>query len=163
MDRLYKDYQHRGVEVLFVYTKEAHPGENYPELFSFEEKMERASDFRAKNCISRPVWVDGWDEYAHKRYGYGPNMSFIVDRNGQVVFKANWTNTALLRETVVAILKAEVDRAKGHPVALFTAERIYPGIAPVEMYIEGLKHNGPTALLDVGVKHIIEQRRLGRI
>ena len=160
MDQIFRDYRQQGVEVLFIYTKEAHPGENYPMAHSFDEKIAHALTFKKENRIQRPIWVDRWDEYAHKQYGYGPNMSFLIDRSGRVVFKANWTKATQIRETVADFLKAEVDEANGETIAFFCLERIYPGIAPVEMYIEGLKRNGPQALLDVGVKHLIEQGHL---
>ena len=114
--------------------------------------MAHARTFKAENSIQRPIWVDRWDEYAHKLYGDGPNMSFLVDREGKVVFKANWTKAAQIEETIADILKAETDESNEEKITFFCAERIYPGITPVEMYIEGLKRNGPQALLDVGVK-----------
>ena len=157
MDRIYKDYRQYGVEVLFIYTKEAHPGENYPAACSFEQKMAYARTFKEQNCIQRPIWIDGWDEYAHKLYGYGPNMSFLVDREGAVVFKANWTKATQIQEAIDDILKAEAAEANGETIAFFSLERIYPGIVPVGMYVEGLKRNGPQALLDVGIKLLIEQ------
>lgn len=160
MDQIFKNYKQHGVEVLFIYTKEAHPGENYPLAHSFDQKMAHALTFKKKNRIQRPIWIDSWDEYAHKLYGYGPNMSFLIDRSGIVVFKANWTKAAQIRETVDDILKAEAAEANGETIAFFCLERIYPGVVPVEMYIEGLKRNGPKALLDVGIKHLIEQGHL---
>ena len=46
MEPMAEEYAGRGVEFLFVYVREAHPGEYYPHHDSFERKLAHARAFQ---------------------------------------------------------------------------------------------------------------------
>ena len=70
----------RGVGSVFLYTHEAHPGENYPHLTSLAQKLEHAKALRDVLDVTRPILVDALDGACHRAYGSMPNMSWIFNR-----------------------------------------------------------------------------------
>jgi len=82
----------KGINFLFLYTREAHPGENYPAHRSFEQKLSHARAFKAEFKIERPILVDDLVGTAHKLYGSLPNMTYLIGRSGRVLFRADWTD-----------------------------------------------------------------------
>lgn len=84
-------YADKGIELLFVYTREAHPGEHYPAHRSFEQKLDHARAFQRLFKIERPILVDDLDGTGHRLYGTLPNMTYLVGRGGRVLFRADWT------------------------------------------------------------------------
>ncbi len=79
---------------MFVHTREAHPGENVPQHDTFEDKLTCARLLREETGIRRPILVDDLSGTVHRRYGAMPNMTWVIDRGGRVVYKANWTSAA---------------------------------------------------------------------
>jgi hypothetical protein len=53
-----REFGPKGVEFVFLYTREAHPGENYPAHKSFEQKLAHARTFRTELKVERPILVD---------------------------------------------------------------------------------------------------------
>ena len=60
MNALAEKYAGRGVQSVFLYTNEAHPGEHYPHLESFEQKLRHAHALRDEYDVSRPIVVANW-------------------------------------------------------------------------------------------------------
>ena len=102
MEELFKEYGNRA-HFLFVYTREAHPGELIPEHTSFEQKVLQAKMLHDRGNTRRIV-VDDLNGETHRMYGGQPNMSWIIDHTGRVAYKASWTDSkdirAVLEETV---------------------------------------------------------------
>ncbi|MDP7224896.1 MAG: hypothetical protein QF909_06770 [SAR202 cluster bacterium] len=48
-----------------------------------------------------PVLIDGYDEAIHKMFGGLPNMIYVIDKTGRVVYKSTWT----MHEEVVKVLQ----------------------------------------------------------
>src|SRR6266536_3275293 len=91
LEPLAERFAPQGVQFIFVYAREAHPGENYPHHASFEQKLRHAADFRELFGTRRPILVDDLVGTTHRQYGTLPNMSYIVNRVGKIVFRADWT------------------------------------------------------------------------
>ena len=81
----------QGVGSIFLYSFEAHPGENYPHLTSLEQKFRHAAALRDQVGVNRPILVDSLDGVCHRAYGSMPNMTWIFDRSGRVLYKADWS------------------------------------------------------------------------
>jgi hypothetical protein len=82
----------RDVGSIFLYTHEAHPGENYPHLTSMAQKLRHARDLRDKLGVTRSILVDALDGACHRAYGSMPNMTWIIARSGVPVYKSDWTD-----------------------------------------------------------------------
>ena len=98
---------------LFIYTREAHPGEIYPHHTSIEQKFQYAADFREAG-LERPILVDSLDGHVHRMYGALSNMTWIVDHTGIVSFKASWTDAVDIRTALEETLRVrEIRRESG--------------------------------------------------
>ena len=110
MQQLAEKYRDRDVEVLTVYVREAHPGERgyreYAQPRDFDHKLAYARALAAAEALTGPVLVDGMDEAVHRQYGGLPNMVYVIDKAGQVAYKATWTLPAEI-DQVLAELTAD--------------------------------------------------------
>ena len=156
MDQMYRDFKSRNVESIFVYTEEAHPGEIWPQHTSFEQKTRHARAFKQLYNVVRPIWVDSVDGNGHRLYGEKPNISFVIDTAGRVIFKSNWTDASVLKDTISNLTEMDRYREAGNEVSYFQTERVYYRKYDVQKYIEGIRRNGRKSLLDVGLKKIKE-------
>src|SRR5215472_18229910 len=89
MDELYRNYAERGVESVFVYVREAHPGENFGPQDSFERKLAHAHEFQRLCDVRRPILVDDLEGRAHRAFGQMPNMTYILNSAHSVVFRSD--------------------------------------------------------------------------
>jgi hypothetical protein len=92
-----EEYADRKLQSVFVYTREAHPGEHYSHHETFEQKLRYARDFRDKVNVKRPILVDDLEGTAHRAFGTMPNMTYILNQSNTVLFKANWTDPITIK------------------------------------------------------------------
>jgi len=85
-------YERSGVEFMAVYTRETHPGENVACHTRFSDKLEHAKRFERDDGVKIRVVVDSLDGRIHRKYGMLPNMVYIINRDGRIVYKATWTD-----------------------------------------------------------------------
>jgi hypothetical protein len=78
----------------FLYTREAHPAEHLTAHADFEEKLAAARRLRNELGIARPILVDDVGGTVHRAFGLLPNMSWVLDRGGTILYKAMWTSAA---------------------------------------------------------------------
>ncbi len=116
--KLVSRFAGKGVEFLMVYTREAHPGERTPGHRSFREKMEAARRFKKVDRISLRVLVDGLDGRIHRKYGLLPNMVYIVDKKGNIAYKASWTDAGDVGEALSNLLLWEKGAKTRHTVGM---------------------------------------------
>ena len=77
-----KAFADKGFTFVFVYVREAHPGENYPAHTSMEQKIAQAQAFREHCNIERPILVDDLSGTGHLLYSDLPNMTYLSDVEG---------------------------------------------------------------------------------
>lgn len=143
-----KEFAAKGLGFLFVYTREAHPGENYPPHRSFERKLAHARAFKERLKIARPILVDDLVGTGHKLYGTLPNMIYLVGRAGKVLFRADWTDPPTIEAMLNYVLDARARRREGLRLVPFYAEFVgYRWNDPAK-FEEGLVHAGPQAVKD---------------
>ena len=65
-----------------------------------EQKLRHARDFVRAYDVERTVLVDGLDGALHRRYGTLPNASFVIERGGRIVYRADWTDPRTIRMAV---------------------------------------------------------------
>jgi hypothetical protein len=82
LEPLAQEYANKGFAFLFLYTREAHPGENF-QARKLEQKLLMPC-FPRPVQIERPILVDD-RRYGHKLYG-SSNMTYIIGRGGNFSF-----------------------------------------------------------------------------
>lgn len=126
LTELYQECRRRDFEFFIVYVREAHPGENFPHHTSFEQKMAHARKLRDLENISLPILVDDIEGSTHKAYGLQPNMVYLINRDGVIVYKSDWTDAHEL-ETMCESL-GRLDKMKAHEVPIIrrgVSERLH--------------------------------------
>jgi hypothetical protein len=138
----------KGISSIFLYTREAHPGENYPAHRSFEQKLAHARAFKAEFKIERPILVDDLIGSAHKLYGLLPNMTYLISRSGRVLFRADWTDPPTIEYAINYVLSSRARRREGLRLTPFYAEFVgYRWNDPAK-FQEGLIRAGRQAVED---------------
>jgi hypothetical protein len=110
LDDLAEQYRDEGLDFIFLYTSEAHPGDAWPHHTAMEEKINRARQFVSDNDLQRRMMVDSLDGQLHRAYGALPNMSWIISSSGEVVYKANWTDARSVGAAIDQLLAKMTDR-----------------------------------------------------
>lgn len=146
MDKLAADFEDRDVASIFLYTNEAHPGENYPHLVSMEQKHAHAAALRDELGVNRPILLDALDGPCHRAYGSMPNMTWIFDKGGTVLYKSNWTDADSVRAMLQMLMALPARRRSGVRIAPFEVQRVEWREADRERFHEGLVRSGPKAV-----------------
>jgi hypothetical protein len=146
MDAIAADFAGKGVGSIFLYTHEAHPGENYPHLTSMEQKLRHARDLHDVLGIKRPILVDALDGACHRAYGSMPNMSWIFTQSGVPVYKSDWTDPASLENALAYFVQATERRRSGERLVPFRVERLDFRELDREAFYKGLELSGPKAV-----------------
>jgi hypothetical protein len=129
-------YAVHGVSFAFLYTREAHPGENYPRHTSLEQKLATAQDMVKRFHIKRPVLVDDLDGPVHHAYGLLPNMTYIVSGGGTVMYRAAWTDE---RTIEIALQQFVFERGRrGRPLMPYYVEWAPSRVVDRSPFMEGL-------------------------
>lgn len=119
---LFNEFKDR-IAVVSVYVREAHPGQNYPNHRSAEQKMRQARTWVELDKVPWAVAVDTLEGETHGVYGPLPNSAYLIDRTGHVAFRAMWAGQeGLLRGRIEELLQREA-RGDG-PVNLGQRENL---------------------------------------
>lgn len=148
MEPLAREYADRGFSSLFVYTREAHPGENYPAHRSLEQKLAHARAFRELSGAERPIMVDDLLGHGHKLYGTLPNMTYLIGRGGTVLFRADWTDPPTLRQAMDYLIASRERRREELRLGPFYAEFVGYRWSNAAKFQEGLARAGQQAVQD---------------
>ena len=81
----------KDVRFLVLYIREAHPGSSVPPLKSIKEKLDHAKRLPGEENEERTIIVDTINGNAHKLYGSYPDAVYIINPQGIVVFRSDWT------------------------------------------------------------------------
>ena len=118
MNRLFDRYADEDVEFLFLYVREAHPGERLPAHRSMEEKQRAAELFRQEEEVEMPVLVDDLRGSIHRKYGKLPNSTYLIDKAGRIAFRCLWTRSRIVHQALQELLEAQHERGIDHLVVL---------------------------------------------
>lgn len=132
---------------MFIYTREAHPGENVRHHDSFDSKLACARLLRDQVGIRRPILVDDLAGTVHRGYGMMPNMTWVIDRRGRVAYKANWTSAGNVEAFLTRFLAARADRSRGAQ-ALYETEQMEFRQVDRDAFMERLLRNGQRAVAE---------------
>jgi peroxiredoxin len=126
MNALVDDYKGEDVEFLFVYVREAHPGERLPAHESMEDKIAAAEKFRDDEEVEMTVVIDDLKGNIHRKYGKLPNSTFIIDKSGRVAFRCLWTQPRVVEEALQELLERQEERGVEHAIVAHGEYRKMP-------------------------------------
>ena len=139
-------YAQCGDAVAFVMlnVREAHPGENYPQPVTMEEKVDHARALEDLYQLPWTVVVDDLDGTLNLAMDAKPNSAYLMDRDGKIIFRSVWARD--LRGSIRRALESaarEEAPAKDQSRAL-----LRPVILATGVIDEVMKRAGPTAVRD---------------
>ncbi|MCA1298478.1 deiodinase-like protein [Stappia indica] len=97
-----------------LYVREAHPGAGIQGHKTFADKRACARRLKEEDGETRLVYVDDFQGTAHKAYGSMPNAVYIINKNGCVVYKAEWNNPGATRSALKSLITGKPIRAKSY-------------------------------------------------
>lgn len=77
--------------VVFVYVREAHPGDHFPQAQEIETKYQYAKAFKQQYLIQQPIIVDDLSGSLHQTLDTMPNSLHILDSDGNLLFQSLWS------------------------------------------------------------------------
>ncbi len=146
MNAIAERFAAHNIGSVFLYTHEAHPGENYPHLTSMEQKFKHAAALRDVLGVSRPILLDALDGACHRAYGSMPNMTWIFNRTGIPIYKSDWTDANSVANALEYFSDISERRKEHEHLVPFHAERLDFRNADRTAFFRGLERNGPKAV-----------------
>lgn len=116
INELYGQFRGDDIEFLFVYVREAHPGEIIPAHKSLKEKTDSARLLQEEEDIEVPILVDDLHGSIHCKYSSLPNPAFLIDKSGQVAFLSLWSRPEGLALAIRELLELQRKRGVHHVV-----------------------------------------------
>jgi hypothetical protein len=130
---------------VFVYVREAHPGEHVTLHDTFETKLANARLLRDEVGIRRAILVDDFDGTAHRAYGLLPNMTWVVGRGGRLIYKAEWTSAANIEAFIDRYTQGRAGKPASGTVAPYITEQLEYRNVDRNAFYQRLCRNGPRA------------------
>jgi len=129
MNKVAVDFENSDIGSVFIYTHEAHPGENYPHLTSMDQKFRHAEALRDVYGVTRRILLDAL--------------------NGALpVYKSDWSDSHSVRNALEYYLEIPNRRKAGERLAPFHVERLDYRNQERELFYESLERNGPKAVAE---------------
>lgn len=106
--RLVKKYADQEVDIFAVYGRELHPGDKknfkrFPLPTDQASKDAYASQFAELGQL--PVLIDGIDDKVFTLYGRAPNGAYLIDKDGNLVFRGTWADARKMEHMIDTLLK----------------------------------------------------------
>ncbi len=115
LNDLYAD-RDPNVEFFFVYTREAHPGDQLGAHSSYADKVNAAELLREQEGVDIPVIVDELSGNIHRKYGKLPNPTFIIDKAGRIAFRSLGTRASVIHAALDELLEVQQEEGKDHAI-----------------------------------------------
>jgi hypothetical protein len=147
MEDMAARYAHRSVRSVFLYTREAHPGEHYRHHVSMDDKRHHARAFQAEFQVKRQILLDDLEGTVHRTFGTLPNMTWIIGTGGLIHYKAAWTDPADIEDALKYSLDAQ-ERRVTDKLLPYHSERLKWRMRDEEKFRTRLTRNGPQAVTD---------------
>ena len=130
MHQLQEKYESRDVEFLAMYVREPHAGERgfrqYRKHETFEHKMAVARELEELKDMTITLGVDDMSEQQHAALGNLPNMAFVVDKRGQVVYRNTWQHAEDIDRALAQLVTADDPTRPVEPT--ISSRKLGPGI-----------------------------------
>lgn len=148
INELYNEFRGDNVEFLFVYVREAHPGEELPAHRSMSDKTNAARLLRDQEDMEMPVLIDDLRGAIHRKYSRLPNPAFLIDKSGRVAFRCMWAKPDTLGEAIEELLELQQERGVEHVVVNGGQDLSMPMTYGVLYSYRALERGGKEALSD---------------
>ena len=143
LENLYNEFGHR-VEFVMLYVREAHPGENFAQSETIEDKLESARALEKFYGIEWTVAVDNVDGDLHRALDPKPNAAFLMNSEGDILFRSLWA------ADYTALRQALDEAADGRAMMNTQSTRIVgPVTRAMGMVREVMERGGPQAVSDL--------------
>jgi peroxiredoxin len=116
INELYDQFRGDAIEFLFIYVREAHPGEQIPAHRNTREKTEAARLLRDEEDMQMPILVDDLRGTIHRKYSRLPNPAYLIDKAGRIAFRCMWTKTEEIGSAIEELLEIQQERNVEHAV-----------------------------------------------
>src|SRR6185312_5594114 len=110
INELYDRFRGDDIEFLFIYVREAHPGEQLSAHRTDSHKQEAARRLRDEEEIEMPIVVDDLRGSIHRKYSRLPNPAFLVDKSGRVAFRTMWSKPDEIESAIEELLELQKER-----------------------------------------------------
>lgn len=111
MDELRTKYADRDVEFVAMYVREPHAGERgfpeYRDHENFAHKMEVAKELQELKGVKLTIGVDDMSQEQHAKLGNLPNMAYVVNREGTVVYHNTWQHADDIDAALAKLVTAD--------------------------------------------------------
>jgi peroxiredoxin len=148
INELYNRFRGDDVEFLFIYTREAHPGERIPAHRTRNHKVRAGRLLRDEEDLKMPVVVDDVRGSIHRRYSRLPNPAFLIDKSGRVAFRCMWARPEKLAEAMEELLRVQQEHGVDHAVVGGGEDRSMPLSYGVLFSYRALERGGEEAIQD---------------
>lgn len=140
-------YSQHDVTFVFLYTREAHPGDRYHHHANLEQKLAHARAAADLWGLRRPVLVDDLEGTVHRAYGALPNMTYIIAAGGGILYRADWTDPRTIGMALDQIVYERTQRRAGTRITPYYQEWQPKRINDRTAFMEGLLRDvGPRAV-----------------
>jgi hypothetical protein len=116
LTQVFDKYRIKGFEFFIVYVREAHPGENFPHHTSIEQKLAHARKLRELERVEIPILLDDLAGTTHRAFGLSPNMVYLINRDGFIVYKSDWTDSHELAGMCESLIRLDDMKARQVPI-----------------------------------------------
>ncbi len=148
LNELYDEFRGDDIEFLFIYVREAHPGERIPAHRSMAHKVRAARVLRDEEDIKMPVVMDDLRGSIHHKYSLLPNSAFLIDKSGRVVFRCMWAGPEKLRHAIQELLQLQQEPGRPWAVVAGGQDLSMPLSYDVLFSYRALERGGEDALKD---------------
>ena len=148
LNKLYQEYNGEDVQFLFVYVREAHPGEEIPAHQELDDKIRAAEILRDEEGVEMPILVDELRGTIHRKYGKFPNPTYLIDKSGRIAFRCLWTQPSVVEDALETLLERQRERGGDHAVVNGGEDRSMPVSYAVIHSYRALERGGQDSLGD---------------
>jgi len=145
VQELYKEFGDR-VDFVMLYVREAHPGENYGQAETIEDKIESARALQKFYGIDWTVAADTVEGDLHRALDPKPNAAYLVNRDGEIMFRSLWA------ADYDALRDALDDAADGRALRKTQSNKLLgPVIRAMGKVSEVMQRGGPQSVRDLWI------------
>jgi thiol-disulfide isomerase/thioredoxin len=143
IQELYEEFGDK-IEFIMLYVREAHPGENFGQAETIEEKLESARALQDFYGIDWTVAADNVDGDLHRALDPKPNAAYLANSNGDILFRSLWA------ADYDALHQALDDAASGRAMISTQSTRLLgPVVRAMGSVQEVMERGGPQAVSDL--------------
>ena len=143
VQELYDEFGER-IRFIMLYVREAHPGENFTQSETMDEKLEHARALKDFYDIHWTVAADNVDGDLHRALDPKPNSAYLTNNDGTILFRSLWASDyGALSEAMDAAANQRTPETKQ------STRMIGPVVRAMGHVQEAMTRSGPQAVRDL--------------